>query len=80
MQRVIEYFEQRGWANTERTLELACQRAREAGIGTIVLASTRGYTARKALEISTDLNLIAVGIGGTAFRESRPRPSSEQGN
>ena len=62
MQRAIEYFEERGRANTERTLELACQRAREAGIGSIVLASTRGHSAGKALEICSDLDLIAVGI------------------
>jgi hypothetical protein len=67
MRRTIEYFEERGKANTERTLELACQQAREAGIRSIVLASTRGYTAGKALEICPDLNLIAVGIGRTSF-------------
>jgi hypothetical protein len=61
MERTIEYFEERGRANTEKTLELACERAREAGIGTIVMASTRGYTAGKALEICPGLNLIAVG-------------------
>ncbi len=67
MQRTIEYFEERGQANTERTLELARQRAREAGIRSIVLASTRGYTAGKALEICSDLNLIAVGIERDRF-------------
>jgi hypothetical protein len=67
MRRSIEYFEERGPANTERTLELACQRAREAGIETIVLASTRGYTAGKALEMCSDLNLIAVGIQRNRF-------------
>ena len=61
MQRTIEYFEERGKANTERTLVLAYQRAREAGIKHVVLASTRGYTANKALEICPDLDLIAVG-------------------
>lgn len=67
MQRTTEYFEERGQANTERTLELARQRAREAGIGTIVLASTRGYTAGKALEACTDFDLIAVGIERDRF-------------
>ncbi len=54
MQRTVEYFEERGRANTERTLKLARQRALEAGIGSIALASTRGYTAGKALEICTE--------------------------
>jgi len=71
MQRTIEYFEEKGRANAERTLELASQRAREAGIGCIVLASTRGYTAGKALGICTDLNLIAVGIGRDRFPEEQ---------
>jgi len=67
MQRTIEYFEERGRANTERTLELACQRAGEAGMRTVVLASTRGYTAGKALEICSDLDLVAVGGGRERF-------------
>ena len=67
MQRAIEYFEETGQSNTERTLELASTRAREAGIGSIVLASTRGHTAGKAVEICSDLNLIAVGIQRERF-------------
>jgi hypothetical protein len=67
MQRTIEYFESSGPANTDRTLELACARAREAGIKTVVLASTRGYAAERALEICAGLNLIAVGIERDRF-------------
>lgn len=74
MQRTIEYFEERGKVNTERTLQLACQRAREEGIEHLVLASTRGYTAGRALEICADLSLIAVGIG----RESFPAEQAER--
>ena len=67
MQQTVEYFEEKGQANTERTLELACQRAHETGIRSIALASTRGYTAGKALEICPDLDLVAVGIGRSRF-------------
>ena len=67
MQRTIEYFESRGRDNTDRTLTLACERAREAGIGTVVLASTRGYTAERAVELCSDLDLIAVGIQRSRF-------------
>jgi hypothetical protein len=67
MQRTIEYFDESGRGDTERTLELASQYARQAGIKTIVLASTRGYTAGKALEICSGLNLVAVGIGRDRF-------------
>jgi hypothetical protein len=67
VQRDIEYFEERGKINTDRTLELACQRARTEGIDCIVLASTRGYTAGRALETCADLDLVAVGIGRESF-------------
>jgi len=67
MQRTIEYFDEGGRGDTERTLELACQYARQAGIKTVVLASTRGYTAGKALEICSGLNLVAVGIERDRF-------------
>jgi putative methionine-R-sulfoxide reductase with GAF domain len=79
MQQTIEYFEERGRVNTERTLELACQRAREAGIASVVLASTRGYTAGQALEICSGLNLIAVGIGRERFPEEQARRFQETG-
>jgi uncharacterized protein len=67
MQRTIEYFESSGKANTEKTLELACQRARQAGIEHVVMASTRGYAAGLALNSCAGLNLIAVGIERDRF-------------
>ena len=74
MQRPITYHGQTGKINTDKTLELARQRAREAGIGTIVMASTRGHTAQKAAEMCSDLNLIAVGIR----REQFPKEQAER--
>ena len=67
MQRMVEYFEEKGRGNTDRTLELARQRAQEAGIRTVVFASTRSYTAGRALDVCPDLNLIAVGIERDRF-------------
>jgi hypothetical protein len=67
MRRTIEYFEETGPANTDRTLELACRHAREEGIGTVVLASTRGTTAARALELCAGLDLVAVGIERERF-------------
>jgi hypothetical protein len=67
MERTIEYFEETGRGNTDRTLVLASQRANEAGIGTAVLASTRGHTAGRALALCGDLRLIAVGIRREQF-------------
>lgn len=55
------YFEQPGSQNTEKTLELAYQKAKGEKIDTIILASTSGETAIKALKICQGLRIIAVG-------------------
>jgi hypothetical protein len=46
IQETITYFEEPGTANTEVTLDLAIARARARGIKKIILASTRGETAK----------------------------------
>jgi len=43
-------FDKPGPENTQQTLELAAERARQLGIREVVLASTKGDTAYKALE------------------------------
>ena len=48
MEEKIVYFEKPGVGNTEETLRLAVERAQARGIKKIVLASTRGDTARLA--------------------------------
>ena len=50
MEEKITYFEDFGPDNTEETLGLALERAKARGINKIVLASTRGDTARLAAE------------------------------
>ncbi|GAG78137.1 unnamed protein product [marine sediment metagenome] len=57
------YFNKKGKQNTEETLKLAKKIADEKSIDDIVLASTTGYTAEKAIEICEGLKLIVVGIG-----------------
>ncbi len=54
------YFENPGPANTEKTLEIAAKRAGELGIEELVLATTTGRTARKALEICPGMKITAV--------------------
>jgi uncharacterized protein len=56
----IAYFDIAGRANSEETLELAKKRALERNIKTVIIASIRGETAPKALEIfkDTDVSLI----------------------
>jgi hypothetical protein len=50
MERKVTYFESIGPENTEVTFRLARERAQELGIRKIVIASTTGATAKKAME------------------------------
>ena len=54
------YFSAGGRANTERTLEMAYARARELGIGTMLVATTSGETARRADQLCEGMTVIAV--------------------
>ncbi len=62
------YFEKPGTENTEAVLRIARQRAEELGIKNIVLASTRGDTAVKAMEVLKGFRVIAV-THATGMRE-----------
>ena len=54
------YFEHKGKANTEKTLELACARGRELGLNEVVVATTTGKTAYQALALFGGFNITAV--------------------
>jgi hypothetical protein len=58
----IFYFNVCGQINTEKTLALAIQRARELGLKKLVVASETGLSALKAAEMLRDsgINLIVV--------------------
>ena len=62
MEEKITYFDSPGLDNTEETLRLAMERAKARGIKKIILASTRGDTARLAAEplASNGLKMIVV--------------------
>ena len=60
MESRITYFEKPGRENTEAVLHIAKQRAEELGIKTILVASTSGDTALKAMEAFKGLRVIAV--------------------
>jgi hypothetical protein len=64
MEGRILYFERSGKANTGATLQVARQRAEDLGIQQIVVASTHGYTAKRAKEAFDGLgvDVIAVSI------------------
>ncbi len=59
-EKKIVYFDRPGKENTEATLRLAVERARELGIKYLVVASSYGDTAKKALELVGDLKLVVV--------------------
>ncbi len=54
------YFDKAGKRNTEKTLELAFARGKELGIDEVVLATSKGDTAYKALDIFSSFKITAV--------------------
>lgn len=59
-ERQVSYFPEIDEKNTELTLKAVKKRAEEAGIKNIVISSTRGGTALKALEYFKGYNVIVV--------------------
>jgi len=64
MEQKIIYFDTPGRINTDITLKAARQRAEELKIKQIVIATTHGYTAKRATLIfhGIDVEIIAVSI------------------
>lgn len=62
MEKKIVYFEKPGPSNTEEALHLAIREAKERGLTKMLLASTRGVTARLAADMvaQTNIHLIVV--------------------
>ena len=73
----IFYFEKPGQDNTEEVFRIAKTRAEELGINKIVLPSTRGDTAAKAVEFFKGLNVIVVSYV-TGMREPDVQPFNEE--
>ncbi len=73
MEDKIVYFEKPGIENTEATLKLALERAIARGVKKVVLASTRGDTARLAakLWVKSGIKIIVIphqfGFAGMMF-------------
>ncbi len=62
MERTITYFKDMGITNTDETLRIAKRRADEAGVKTLLIASTYGHTAEKALKLfGAGYSIIFVG-------------------
>jgi len=62
MEEKITYFEKRGAVNTDTTLRLVRERADARGIRQVVLASTYGNTALKAMDVFEGMKVAVVGI------------------
>ena len=60
MESKIVYFENPGSENTEAVLRITRQRAEELGINNILVASTTGDTAVRAMEALNGLRVIVV--------------------
>ncbi|MBN1138076.1 MAG: hypothetical protein JXM73_15920 [Anaerolineae bacterium] len=74
------YFDKPGPANTDATLRAARERAEALGIKQIVLASSHGYTARRAAELlaGLDVKLIAVSLSAAFADQGWPMSASER--
>ena len=62
MEEKIVYFEEPGADNTDKTLNVAIERAKDRGINKIVLASTTGETARLAAKrlAGTGITMVVI--------------------
>jgi len=77
MEAKIVYFEKPGGENTETVFALAKQRAAALGIKTILVASTTGKTAVKAMDVFKGLRVIVV-THGAGFREPNTQEFTEE--
>ncbi len=77
MEKTIEYFSRPGPQNTDRTLELSRRRADELEIHHLVLSSSTGNTAIRALELIQPERLVVVSSMYGMSEPGRPRITEE---
>jgi hypothetical protein len=77
MEAKTVYFDKPGSENTEEVLRIARQRADELGIKTVVVASTRGDTAVRAVKVFKGLRVICV-THSAGFREPDSQEFTEE--
>ncbi len=70
------YFDKPGNVNTEETLKMAYSRGKVLGLDEVVVASTKGDTAYKALEIFEGFKVVVVTYH-CGFKESFKNEMSE---
>lgn len=81
MEGTILYFDAPGKINTDTALTAARERAEALEINQIVLASTHGYTAKRAAEVfrGMDVSIIAVSICASFDEEGWTMTPEERG-
>lgn len=74
LRRELILFEKPGPQNTEETLTAVKARGRELGVKTVVLATTTGETALKALDIfqDADIRIVAVTLHAGCWKKYAP--------
>ena len=77
MESRITYFENPGPENTVETFRIARRRAEELGIRTIIIASTIGDSAIRAIEVFKELNVI-IASHSTGMQEPDTQEFSEE--
>ena len=77
MEGKIVYFEKAGPENSETVLHIVKQRAEESGIKTVLVASTTGSGAVKAVEVLKGLRVIFVSHS-TGFGEPNVQRFTEE--
>ena len=77
MEAKTVYFDKPGRDNTDEVLRIVKQRAEELGIKTVVVASSTGDTAVKAVDVLQGLRVIAV-THFTGFREPNSQEFTEE--
>ena len=80
MEKTILYFEKPGKVNTDETLAIARSRAEQLGIRQVVVASSHGYTAKRAKEVFDGLKveIIAVSINASFDNEGWTMSDAER--
>jgi hypothetical protein len=73
----IVYFDKPGRANTDQVLQIARQRAEELGIKRIIVASSTGDTAVKAVKVFNGMKVIAVSHAA-GFREPNTQEFTDE--
>ena len=81
MELTTTYFETTGRANTDEVLRITQKRAQELGVKTVLVASTSGDTAVKAVEALNGVRIIAVGLSAgwqSPANHAPPRKFTEE--